>query len=339
MPRSRNRGTFKREGPSIEQTGWISAVPAILRLPLACLRYHRLGRHRTAYQCLALTLLSLWQAVQAQAPEAIGAQDADAPRWAAVAARPDGTSYALRTARTEMDALDRALDGCGADCAHVGDAFELGCLAVSVSRNDTGAWNGVHVGAGATRIPAWDNALEACHRDSDACSVVEMQCPTEVFATPMESDICDGKPEGASCWMEVSNRAGCYIWNDRWREKETVMWFGLCADDGLVRGNTRLVWDLWGDTFTIGDHISQTRAHGTVLDGRRNGYWLLAGNEVTAEGRYLDGFRHGQWRISASDGTQERGAFARGRREGAWTVRHPDGSVEQALYLDGERQD
>ena len=46
---------------------------------------------------------------------------------------------------------------------------------------------------------------------------------------------CARRPEGAGCWMELANQAGCHVWNDNLKKDETMMWTGECSN-GLAQG-------------------------------------------------------------------------------------------------------
>ena len=48
---------------------------------------------------------------------------------------------------------------------------------------------------------------------------------------PAKGDQCQGKPIGASCWMELSNQPGCYVWNPYFFPGEAMTWTGECDGD------------------------------------------------------------------------------------------------------------
>ena len=54
------------------------------------------------------------------------------------------------------------------------------------------------------------------------------------------SPLCTGQT-GKSCWMELSNRPGCYIWNHNSQPEETVTWSGACVD-GKASGRGKVTW-------------------------------------------------------------------------------------------------
>ena len=116
-----------------------------------------------------------------------------------------------------------------------------------------------------------------------------------------------------SCWMEVSQRAGCYAWNRSSVEDQTVTWTGACAD-GFAQGTGTLTW-------AIGAEYRDTGT-GRLVDGKYTDHWVhriesryVAG---TSEGPYVDGERHGHWVIRKGNGTVEEGPYVRGQKHGHW---------------------
>ena len=60
---------------------------------------------------------------------------------------------------------------------------------------------------------------------------------------------CTGQPKGTSCWMELANVPGCYVWNPDFQVDETVTWTGgVCRE--LRPGDGHAQMDLarkrWG---------------------------------------------------------------------------------------------
>ena len=56
-----------------------------------------------------------------------------------------------------------------------------------------------------------------------------------------EGPICTGDFSPDSCWMELVDRPGCYLWNPFPQDNETVTWSGVCSN-GLAQGNGRVTW-------------------------------------------------------------------------------------------------
>lgn len=136
--------------------------------------------------------------------------------------------------------------------------------------------------------------------------------PAAVSAQPPESERCAGQAAGSSCWMEIDNRPGCYLWNGSLAEEEAVTWNGACVDS-LASGFGAEEWRYLNDD---GEEDSQKGA-----------------------GEYVAGKRHGDWTLRDRDGgVEEEGPYMDGKRHGDWTRRWPDGSVWEATYVDGKTQ-
>ena len=163
---------------------------------------------------------------------------------------------------------------------------------------------------------------------------------------------CGGLPVGSSCWMELANHPGCYVWNDYLWYGETAIWTGKCSGH-VPYGKGTLSWyyihkDEDGkQTKRIGwENTGQFRKgkkHGQWIERDPDGGFYSSG--TVYEGSYVDGKRHGQWIIryfkSADEAPYaiEEGAFVEGEKYGKWITRHPSGSVreEEYSYVEGER--
>ena len=127
-------------------------------------------------------------------------------------------------------------------------------------------------------------------------------------ASPVRADeTCAGKPEGATCWMQVYQRPGCYVRNQGLELGATVTWTGECAG-GVAQGAGTLTWT-WG-----GIHRTDT---GRVVDGRPHGHWVLRyPNQESSphgwdvlEGPYVNGMAHGHWLLRATTSGRTSGYF------------------------------
>ena len=116
---------------------------------------------------------------------------------------------------------------------------------------------------------------------------------------------CAGQT-GASCWMEISRRPGCYVWNPFPATDETVTWTGACAGS-FAQGTGTLTWAISG------------------------------GDRQTETGRLVGGQRSGRWVIRQFDGSVWEGPFVDGKTNGTWVIRSANGTVEEWLFRDGER--
>lgn len=97
---------------------------------------------------------------------------------------------------------------------------------------------------------------------------------------------CAGMSEGAECWLELANKAGCYIFIDYYNPPETATWSGACRD-GLAVGQG--TWG-WESAQTSG------QATGALARGKPHGHWVYRfADGGVHEGSYVDGKRHGHW--------------------------------------------
>ena len=92
--------------------------------------------------------------------------------------------------------------------------------------------------------------------------------------------VCTRQSDGVSCWMEVADRPGCYVWNPNPHPGETVGWTGACAG-GFAQGMGSL-------TFSSA-YIQQTVTGGSLRDGRFDGTWTIT-NRRAAGGPVLERF-------------------------------------------------
>ena len=109
-------------------------------------------------------------------------------------------------------------------------------------------------GAGASRARA---SLSETAEDADA------QRPAGAMFRP---DQTCADQTSASCWMEISQRPGCYVWNPFPATDETVTWTGACAGS-LAQGTGTLTWAVSG-----GDRQTET---GRLVAGQRSGRWVI----------------------------------------------------------------
>ncbi len=116
---------------------------------------------------------------------------------------------------------------------------------------------------------------------------------------------CAGQSAGTACWMALSGRAGCYVWNHGLEPGATVTWTGECAG-GMAQGTGTLTW-------TVAEGI-QTDT-GRLQDGQWIGHWVIRyANGDVAEGPFVDGELHGEWVIRRSDGRVDVWRFENGER-------------------------
>ena len=138
-----------------------------------------------------------------------------------------------------------------------------------------------------------------------------------------EGPICTGSYSPDSCWMELVDRPGCYLWNPAPQDNETVTWSGECSN-GLAQGNGRESWSQNGELSQIVD--------GRMRDGRSDGHVVIRSVDGTleAEGPYVNGERHGTWTFYDENGN-ELGTI---RYENGRRVSDLDGSVTLDQFSD-----
>ena len=138
---------------------------------------------------------------------------------------------------------------------------------------------------------------------------------------------CAGQPAGTSCWMEISGRQGCYVWNPNPQPGETVTWTGECSG-GLIQGTGSVTW------VTAGDEQVNT---GRFQDGKANGHQVFRyANGNVFEGPMIDYESNGHWILRFASGTVEEGPFVDGERHGTWILREADGDIGEGPYVAGE---
>ena len=148
-----------------------------------------------------------------------------------------------------------------------------------------------------------------------------------------EGRICTEVYSPESCWMELVDRPGCYLWNPSPMENVTVAWSDECSD-GFVQGNGRVSWFQNGELIETWDAgFLEGRAAGAVTVRWGNGVLL-------ADGVYVNGAPHGIHTEFGEDGRDRQvGPYVDGKRHGTWTFYWEDGDVgrEVGPYVDGER--
>ena len=120
--------------------------------------------------------------------------------------------------------------------------------------------------------------------------------------------LCEGKT-GAGCWIETSNRPGCYLWTSNPQPEKTVTWSDGCVD-GKASGKGKLVWR-WpeGGAWKTSSGKGEVRGGKTLV-----GHWIVRYSDGEVwEGPYADGGERGLWVRRGSGG---RDYSCRSRGEG-----------------------
>ena len=145
-------------------------------------------------------------------------------------------------------------------------------------------------------------------------------------------ETCAGQAAGVACWMEISQRPGCYVWNPFPQPGETVTWTGACAG-GKAQGTGTLTW--------VYDGGVETGTGGRLVDGKFNGHWVMRNEDGSvSEGPYVDDERNGYWVTRLANGAVEEGPYVNGVRHGRWIWRSADGDdIVESLYEEGEERE
>ena len=129
-----------------------------------------------------------------------------------------------------------------------------------------------------------------------------------------DSRTCLGKSEGAQCWIELSNHAGCHVWDFNFKEGSTVSWSGGC-EDGTAHGEGTLSWEWPG---------RERSGTGPLVEGRKRGSWREQYADGTvARGAYSPAGRHDQWVIDLANGARATGIYKHGSVVRDWSEREP----------------
>ena len=121
--------------------------------------------------------------------------------------------------------------------------------------------------------------------------------------------LCTGQT-GSGCWMEYTNRRGCYTWNPNPQTEETVTWSGGCVD-GRASGRGKRVWR-----------------------SRQQGAWKSS----SQEGEMRAGIEHGHWILRFASGKTWEGSYVDGKLQGLW-VSHGAGEPAQQCRENGKKVD
>lgn len=151
---------------------------------------------------------------------------------------------------------------------------------------------------------------------------------SSVPSGPGVEGACDGKPVDSACWIELTNRPGCFVWTFVYGgDGEKVTWTGSCKD-GIAQGLGTLTWYWTAD----GENLWAVD-RGVLVDGRMHGNWLIhEPNGDEEEGPYLDGKRHGAYVIRNTNGNVSKGAMVNDEMDGEWVTRNAEGEVVEKNF-------
>ena len=131
---------------------------------------------------------------------------------------------------------------------------------------------------------------------------------------PPEGRICTEDYSPDSCWMELADRSGCYLWNPNPRENVTVTWSGACSN-GLAQGDGQVNWYQNDELIQIWEtRLQEGHPDGPFVERYGDG-------ALGAEGRHVNGKQNGTWTFYWGDGEvgREVGPYVNGERHGIWT--------------------
>ena len=152
-----------------------------------------------------------------------------------------------------------------------------------------------------------------------------------------EGRICTEVYSPDSCWMELADRPGCYLWNRSPLEHVTVTWNRGCLN-GLAQGDGRITW------FQNGELIQTWETR--LEDGYPDGPSVVryhTGDHGRGEGAFVSGERTGTWTYFWEDGrddnvAREVGPYVNGERHGTWTGYDASGNVVGTLRFENGTQ-
>ena len=141
---------------------------------------------------------------------------------------------------------------------------------------------------------------------------------------PVIEPKCPGVEDGW-CWLELTNKPGCYIRHSAPVDHGHELLSGECTN-GKAHGQA------------IDRQTDGVVGEGPYVDGKSHGRWTISYPDGDVhEGSYVDGKRHGEWTKRWADGAVSKGSYVLGEMRGRWTISYPDGDVHEGPYVDGKR--
>ena len=171
--------------------------------------------------------------------------------------------------------------------------------------------------------PATDSVSDAARQTAAAASE-----PSRSASRFRPDETCAGKAVGSSCWMEIENQPGCFLWNPDLQREPTVAWTGGCSG-GQASGNGERIWK-----YASGEPSLRTDT-GELRNGKATGHWVLRDATGVAEGSYVDGKKTGRWVERLPGGDVWEGPYVGGKLHGLWVERTADGTVREWEFEDG----
>ena len=149
--------------------------------------------------------------------------------------------------------------------------------------------------------------------------------------SPPDGPICTENYSPDSCWMELVDRLGCYLWNPNPRENVTVTWSGGCSN-GLAQGNGEVNWYQNDELI----QIWETR----LQDGHPDGPFVqrYGDGALEADGQHMNGEMHGTWTWFLEDVGREVGPYVNDERHGTWTGYDQSGNELGTIRFENGRR-
>ena len=144
----------------------------------------------------------------------------------------------------------------------------------------------------------------------------QRQAPQDRTPAASPSPKCTEMGRGATCWLELADRPGCYMFRPFYKPPETATWSGACVRGVAVGQGT------WGRKAQDGS----AEATGTLVRGKPHGRWVERwADGMVAEGPYVDGIQHGRWVLRYASGGVAEGSYIDGEPHGRWVHRLSSG--------------
>ena len=135
----------------------------------------------------------------------------------------------------------------------------------------------------------------------------------------------------AQCWQQVDERPDCFVHREHFHSGDSVRMSGEWECPGGVTGG---VVERGTATIESGESVDE----GPVVDGKRNGDWVLRrANGTEWEGPFVDGKMNGDWVGDFGSGYVWEGPFVDGKANGHWVLRFADGTVWEGPFVDDKR--
>ena len=227
------------------------------------------------------------------------------------------------------EALQAAMNACrtsgGGNCVELAK-FQNGCDTLAVDQHSMAQGKSAVSREQAEVLAAVESAIS--RQPSSTEKVKRAGSANKVLYFAKAEPKCTKMPEGSSCWKEISNKPGCFVFNLNNIAYEIVTWSGGCLRD-IAHGNGTLRW--------ISPESDQKNT-GKIVHGKLQGHWVVRmGDGTVAKGPVVDNNPNGHWVIRDANGGVDEGPYVDGKRNGHWVIRDANGGVEAGPFVDGKK--